>query len=163
MTQRGWNKRRNCQWNCIYSFEYVIDHASNRFFLYVNSLHCSMWFLLYYLLHFLSSDCFAALTSLKACKFLIWIYDFFKRLSTKFFAMKTLKIWKIVSQRNLKTEKARECIFRVSGGTNVCTVLPKKTNWYVTEWLVCKCLILSITKKVISYLLVLRQKPFIRL
>ena len=57
-----------------------------------------------------------------------------------------------VLQRNLKTGRARECIFRASGGTNfenfsaqhqpwwclhgfdVCTSLPKKTlvcHWYV--------------------------------
>ena len=66
MRQRGGSKRRN--WNsqrrCSYSFNYVIDHASIRFFFYINSLQCFVWFLLYYLLHLLSSYHFPVLMSL---------------------------------------------------------------------------------------------------
>ena len=64
MRQRGRSERRNCQRKCFHSFNYIIDHVSIHFFFYVNSLRCLMWFLLYYLLHLLSSDRFAALTSL---------------------------------------------------------------------------------------------------
>ena len=56
-----------------------------------------------------------------------------------------------VLQRNLRTDRARKCIFRVSGGTNfenfssrrqpwrrlhgfdVCTGLPKRTSRYVVD------------------------------
>ena len=64
MRQRGRSKRRNCQKKILNSFNYVIDHSSICFFFDVNSLHCFEWFLSYYLLHFLSSYHFAALTSL---------------------------------------------------------------------------------------------------
>ena len=64
LRQKGWSKRINCQRKSFHSFNYVIDDASIRFFFYVNSFHCFIWFLLYYLLHLLSSDHFAALTIL---------------------------------------------------------------------------------------------------
>ena len=48
----------------FHSFNYVIDHASIIIFFYVNSLHCFMWFLLYYLLHLLGLDRYAVLTVL---------------------------------------------------------------------------------------------------
>ena len=35
-------------------FKYVINHMNVDFFFCVNSLHCFMWFLLYYLLHLFS-------------------------------------------------------------------------------------------------------------
>ena len=63
MRRRCRSKIRNCQRNSFHSFNYVMDHASIRFFFDVNSLHCFVWFLLYYLLHLLSSYHFAALTS----------------------------------------------------------------------------------------------------
>ena len=38
MRQRGRSERRNYQRKCFPSFNYVIDHASIRFFFYANSL-----------------------------------------------------------------------------------------------------------------------------
>ena len=63
MIQRGQSKRRNCQRKCFHYCTYIVDHASIRFFFYVNSLQCFVRFPLYHLLHLLSSDRFAALTS----------------------------------------------------------------------------------------------------
>ena len=64
MRQIGWSEKRNCQWKRFHSFNCIIDHASICFFFNINSLHCFLWFLLHYLLHLLSSDRFATLTSL---------------------------------------------------------------------------------------------------
>ena len=50
MRQRGRSEKRNCQRKCFYSTNYVIDHARICFFFYVNSLHCFVAFILYYLL-----------------------------------------------------------------------------------------------------------------
>ena len=49
MRKRAQRKKRNCQQNCFHSFNYIKDHASNHFFIYINSLHCIVWFFLYYL------------------------------------------------------------------------------------------------------------------
>ena len=105
-----------------------------------------MWFLLYYLLYLLSWDWFAALTRLWSYKFFIWIYEFLKNHPQKrVFHNESLSNIENVLQRNLRTDRGREWIFRVSGGTNfehfsarcqpwlhlhgfnVCTILPKKT------------------------------------
>ena len=40
MKLRGRSKIKNCQRKIFYSFNYVIDHVSIRFFFYVNRLHC---------------------------------------------------------------------------------------------------------------------------
>ena len=54
---------------------------------------------------------------------------FFKNYPRKrFFRNASLSNLKNVLQRNLRTDRASECIFRVSEGTNVCTGLPKKTH-----------------------------------
>ena len=72
MREKGRKERRNCQQKCFHSFNYAIDHASISLFFYINSLHCSQFtFLLYYLLHLLSSNCLAALTILQPYKFFI--------------------------------------------------------------------------------------------
>ena len=42
MKQIGQSERRRCQRKCFHLFNYVIDHASIRFFFYINSLHCFM-------------------------------------------------------------------------------------------------------------------------
>ena len=77
MRERGWSERRNCQKKYFDPFNYVADHANIRFFLNVNSLHCFFWFDLYYLLHLLSSNCFA---NPKSCSLeFFWIYEFFKK------------------------------------------------------------------------------------
>ena len=120
MRQRGWSKRRNCHWKCFYSFNYVIDNASICFFCIVNSLHYFLQFLLYYLLHFSSSDCFAALT-------LIWIYEFFKYPQKRVFHNVTLSNLENVLQRNLRTDRATDCIFWVFGGRNF-EISPLVTN-----------------------------------
>ena len=52
-SQWGRNEKRNCQRKCFHSLNYVLDHASIHFFFYVNSLHCFLWFLLYYLMRHL--------------------------------------------------------------------------------------------------------------
>ena len=74
-TQKTWSERRICLQKCFHSFKYVIDHTNICFIFLislqtcshllneVNSLHCFVRFLLYCLLHLLSSDCFAVLTS----------------------------------------------------------------------------------------------------
>ena len=70
-------------------------------FLYENFV----WFLLYYVLHLFSSDCFTPFTGLRPDKFSIWIYEFFKDHPRR-----------RVLQRNLRTNRAREITFRASGG-----------------------------------------------
>ena len=77
MRERGWSERRNCQKKYFDPFNYVADHANICFFLNVNSLHCFFWFDLYYLLHLLSSNCFA---NPRSCRLkFFWIYEFFKK------------------------------------------------------------------------------------
>ena len=96
MRQRSRSKRRNCQRKCYHSFKYLIDNASICFFFYINSLHCFVWFLLFYLLQIFSSNHFAALFSLYLYKVFIWIYEFFKNHPKKdFFISKAEIIWKI--------------------------------------------------------------------
>ena len=51
MRQRGQSKRRNCQQKCNKR-----SHKYFCFFFNINSLHCFLWFLLYYLQHLLTSD-----------------------------------------------------------------------------------------------------------
>ena len=70
--------RRNCLRKCFHTFRYIIDHTNVPFFFYVNSLHCFVWFPVYYLLHLFGSDCFAALTSLWPYKFLFKYMNFLK-------------------------------------------------------------------------------------
>ena len=54
---------------------------------------------------------------------------FFKNYPRKrYFRNASLSNLKNVLQRNLRTDRASECIFRVSEGTNVCTGLPKKNS-----------------------------------
>ena len=97
----------------------------------VNSLHCIRWFLLYYLLCLFSSDCFAALTSLYFHKFFIWIYEFFKNhLRRRLSRNVNLSNLENVLQRNLKTDMARDCIFRASGGTN----FENLPHWRYQPW-----------------------------
>ena len=77
MRQRGRSEKRNYQSKCFHSFYYVIDHPGIHFFFHINSLNCFGWFLLYYLLHLLRSDCFKALTSLQPQFHLnIWIFKY---------------------------------------------------------------------------------------
>ena len=129
MRQRGWSERRNCQGKCFHSFSYIIDHKSICFF-YVNSLHCFVWFLLYYLQHRLSSERFAALTRLQPYTFFIWIYEFFKNQpQRRVFRNVRLSNLENVLQRNLRTGKARECILRVSGGTNFENFSAQRQPW----------------------------------
>ena len=109
-------------------FNYVTDHVSIHFFFYVNSLCCLMWFFLYYLLHLLSSDCFAALTSLQPDKLGIWIYDFLKIIQERVFVMKAWVIWiKFFEERK---DVAKESIFRVSGDTNFENFSAQHQTWW---------------------------------
>ena len=59
--QRLKQKKKLSMKNLFIHLTVITDDASIRFFFYVNSFHCFIWFLLYYLLHLLSSDHFAAL------------------------------------------------------------------------------------------------------
>ena len=85
----------NCLQKCFLSFMYVTNHKNVCFFFLnslwpcsnplneVYSLHRFVWFLLYYLLHFLRSDHFAALykfITIKKFYLNIWI---FKKSPTK--------------------------------------------------------------------------------
>ena len=86
---------------------------------YTTSLHCFMWFLLYYLLHLFSSDRFPALTGLYPYKIFIWIYQFLQNYPRRtVYCNINLSNLENVLQRNLRTESTRKCIFRASGGTN---------------------------------------------
>ena len=116
------------------SFNYVIDHASIPFSFYVNSLHGFLWFLLYYLLHLSSSNRFTALTILYPHKSFIWIYEFFKNHPRqRIFHNILLSNSENVSQKNLRTDRAREWNFRVSGGTN----FEKFSTWCQPLWVWC--------------------------
>ena len=67
--KRPQSGRRNSLQKCFHSLKYTIDHTNVHFFFlislqtcshslnYVNSFHCFIQFLLYYLLHLISSDC----------------------------------------------------------------------------------------------------------
>ena len=64
--QKRHNKKRSkrkkeMSTKCFHSFKYVIDYGSVRFFFYFNSF---VWFVLYYLLHLSTLDCFVVLKSL---------------------------------------------------------------------------------------------------
>ena len=129
------------------------DHGSMHIFFYINSLHCFLWFFLYYLLHLIRSDRFAALTGLQPYKLFIWIYELFKNHPWKrVFRNVSLSNLENVLQGNLKTD-CQECMFRVSEGANfenfsawhqswwclcgfdVCTGLPKKSSRYITDYI----------------------------
>ena len=70
-----------------------------------------MWFLLYYLLHLLSSDHFTALTSLQPYKFFIWTYELFRNHPWKIaFFNVNLSNLENVLLRNLRADRAWECI-----------------------------------------------------
>ena len=121
-TKRCWSKSRNCLRKCFHSFKYVMNHVNTSvnniclFLLDVNSLYCFVWFLLYYFLHLFSSDCLAALTSLRLYKFFFWIYEFLKNLpQRRVYRNPTYIIWKMFLKGNLRIGRLRECIFRVSG------------------------------------------------
>ena len=130
-TKRGRAERRNCLRKCFHSFKYVIEHANVRFFFYVDSLHCFRRFRLYYLLHLLSSDRFAALTSLQPYKFLIWICEFFKNHPRRVFCNVNLSNLENLLQGNLEEKISK--IFRLAAtewhlrGIDVYTSLLKKT------------------------------------
>ena len=88
----------------------------------------------YSFLYLLSSNCVAALTSLQPYKIFVWMYDFLKN----------------DPQRNLRTGRARECIFRVSGGTNIEN-LP---CWHQPWWYLCGFHICTgLSKKTLDILL----------
>ena len=113
------------------SFKYVIDQGKVRFFFlislqtgshplnYVNSLHYSVWFLLYYLLHIFRSYPFAALTILWPYKYFIWIYGFLKN-HTRSTLIRNVNLSNLENalQRNLGSSKAKECNFRAAGSRN---------------------------------------------
>ena len=142
MRQNGQSERRNCQQNCFHLFLYVIDYASICFFFYVNNLHYFLWFFLYHLQHLLSSNHFTALKILEQPQKIIYRKRVFQNIS--------LSNLGNVLQRDLRTDRARESIFRVSGGTNfenlstwgqpwwclsgfdVCISLPQKNSGCVT-------------------------------
>ena len=112
------------------SFNYVIDHASIHFFFYVNSLHCFVWFLLYYLLHLLSSTRFEILTIYSHTNFLFEYMNFFINHPRK-------RIFRYVSLSNLENvlqkiqkQTARECISRVSEGTNFEHSSNRRQPWW---------------------------------
>ena len=103
----------------------------------------------------LSSDRIAALTSHKLLAiqtFYLNIWIFINHPRKRVFCNVSLSNLENLLQRNLRREWARECIFRVSGGTNfenfsarrqpwwrlrvfdVCTGLPKTTLWTQVMW-----------------------------
>ena len=140
--KEGRSERKNCQWKCFHSFNYVIDHASIRFFFYVNSLHWFLWSLLHYLLHLLSSDRFPALTRFSGINF-IWIYGFFKNDPRKrVFCNESLSNLENVWQRSLRTYRARECILRVSEDTDFENFSARRqTWWHLCSFAVCTGLV----------------------
>ena len=142
----------------------VIDNENSRsFFLIslqtchkslndINSQHCFVWLLMYYLPHLFSSDLFTTLTSSLPYKFCIWIYEFFKILPRRRVFLKVnLSNLENVLQKNLRAGRAREGIFRAFGGTifenaparhqpwwclrgfNLCTCQPKK--FWIHHWI----------------------------
>ena len=125
------SKRKKKQRKCFYSFSYVIDHVNARFFVNINSLHYFLWFLLYYLLHLLRSDHFAAPACWLPYKFFIWINEFFTNHPRKrIFRNVNLSNLENVLQRNLRTDRAREYIFRISVSTNFENFFAQRQPWW---------------------------------
>ena len=136
MRQNGQSEKRNCQQNCFHSFYYVIDRASICFFFYINNLHYFLWFFLYYLQDLLSSGHFTALTILEPATFFIEIYEFFKKIIYRkgVFQNVSLSNLENVLQRDLRTGRARESIFRVSGGTDFENISAWGQPWWCLSW-----------------------------
>ena len=135
MRQRGRSERRSCQRKYFHSFNFIIDHASIHFFFYVNTLYCFMWLLLNYLLFLLSSDHFAALTSIAI---LVCTDEFFKNYPPKrIFRNESISNLENVLQRNLRTDTARECIFKVSECINLEKIFRSAPTMVASSWVRC--------------------------
>ena len=104
-----------------------------------NSLHCFMWFLLYYFLHLFDSNCFVALRCLYSSPMFIaiqfiWKWEFFKNHpQRRLFCNVSWSNLKNVLKRNLRTYRTREWTFGGSGGTNSGNL----TNWCQPCWCLC--------------------------
>ena len=121
MRQTGRSNRRNCQWKCFHSFNHILDHATIRLFFNVNSFTLLLVIPSVLLAASLSSDRIAALTSHKLTAiqtFYLNICIFINHPRKRVFCNVSLSNLENLSQRNLRTKWAGECIFRVSGGTN---------------------------------------------
>ena len=136
-TRRCWSEKRNCLQKCFHLLKYIIHHENVCFFflislwtwskslINVDSLHHFMWFL-YYLMYLFSSDGFVALPY-KLC---LRIFEFFKNHPQgKVFCNVNLSNLENNLQKNLTTEKDRECSFRAFGGTNFENVLAWHQAW----------------------------------
>ena len=109
------NRKKKLSTKVFHLLKYVIDCTNVCFFCYLNSRHCFMWLLLHYLLHLFNSDRFAVLISLPPYKFLFEYLNFFKNhLWGRMFHIVKKVIWKMHLQRNLRTDRAKDCIFRAS-------------------------------------------------
>ena len=111
-TKRCRSERKNCLQKCFHFFLISLQtcsHSLND----VNSLHCFLWFLLYYLLHLLQPS------QVLLYKVFVWLYEFFKNhIQRIVFRIVNLSNLENVFKRNLRTDRARECIFRASGCIN---------------------------------------------
>ena len=83
-----------------------------------------MWLLLYFFLRLFSSDSFTVCTCLQPYKFFNWIYGFFKNHPwRRVFHTTNLNNLENILQRSLRTDRAREKLFRASGSTNLENLL----------------------------------------
>ena len=144
-------KQKNYLQKSFHSSKNVIEHINVCFFFLislwtcshslnkVNSLHCFMWFLLYYFLHLFDSNCFVALGCLYSSPMFIaiqfiWKWEFFKNHpQRRLFCNVSWSNLKNVLKRNLRTYRTREWTFGGSGGTNSGNL----TNWRQPCWCLC--------------------------
>ena len=118
------------------------------------SLHCFVWFLLYYLLHPFSSDYFAALTSLLPYNFFIWTPEFSRNYPwRRVFCNVNLSNLENVFQRNLRTDRFWGCIFRASGGEKF-EHFRVRHHLVALSWVWCMC---QSAQKNSGYVTVLKQ------
>ena len=124
--KRDQSKRRNCQRKWFHSFNYAC-HASICFFFYVDSLHCFLWFVLlaarFKLTSLSSSHILVAIQI-----FYLSMWNIFKIIYEKVFPSVRVSNLENVLRRKLRTDRARECIFRVFLEAKTLKIIPLSSN-----------------------------------
>ena len=124
MKQRG--PKEKIAYKCFHLFKYVIDQANVRFFIdfFTNLLsdikpRKYLYCFVYYLLHLFSHIDSQLSQVYSHTIFIFFEYmNFLKTIHEEEFRNLNLSNLGNVLQRNFRTNRVRECIFKASGGTN---------------------------------------------
>ena len=119
--KRVQSERRNRLQKWFLSFKCVTHHVNVGFFLYINSLNWFIWFLIPSILLAASIQLRLLCSSNKFITIQIFYLNFliFEKSSTKkIFRNVKLSYLESVLRRNVRTDRARGCIFRASTSTN---------------------------------------------